>query len=421
MLSSPLSVHLEVTDSCNNLCSHCYGSSWIRSGSKTKPEIIDVARKIVENDLFDVTITGGEPLLIGIERLSKIFQLFNDHDIRFTLNTNGRLLNKETCQFLKQYELGNVLISLHSWIDALHDEIVNIPNAATETKAGIKNALEEGLSVTVNQVIDNRNIDTMYSSSKELENIGVHLLSFTRALSPLDVDYHIEMVDAVRFLDEFIRCKEKLNIPVVSLLPIPFCADSRVKDLKGKLRCSGGISTAVVSCYGDVRFCPHDTQVWGNVFQEDLESIWKQIVRWRNGISVPSECVACSFVADCGGGCRVASKLCFNDYRAKDPWARNTVTNYRRKVIFDEFDPDSLYILLSDIRWRKENEYFLLHYKNGNLLVNFDGVKFLESLPQKFIPNELLGANSKNREMQFEYLKILYNSGLLVKAMNSWE
>lgn len=418
MLSKPFAVQLEVTDSCNNLCGLCYASSWVRPNNKAKPEILEIARKIVENDLFDVIITGGEPLLLGIENLIKILKLFSDHNIHATVNTNGRLLDKKTCRLLKQYGLRGVLVSLHSWIDDLHDEIVNVPGAAVETKAGIKNALEAGLQVGVNQVIDSRNIATMFYSSQELQSMGVHGLSFTRTISPLNVDHRMEMIEAVRFIDELINCERKLTIPVGSLTPIPFCVDPRVKDLKKKIQCMGGKSVAAISCYGDVRFCPLDPNIWGNVFQEDFGAIWKLIASWRENLKVPSQCAACSFVADCGGGCRVASKRYFDDYKAKDPWARDAVTNYRRKVVSKEFDPDGLYLKLSDIRWRQEDESFLLHSGGVSMLVNSDGVKFLEILPPQFVPSQLLTTTSESREKQLEYLRALYNNGMIVKAAN---
>lgn len=423
VFNRPFGLHFEVTDSCNNRCPHCYGSSWIQPGKRAKraqrakPHIIEVARHIVANDLFDVVITGGEPLLLGINRLSEICRLFSDNHIEYSLNSNGRLLTRETCKKLSNCGLKNLLISLHSWVDATHDEIVNASQAASETKAGIRNALDEGLHVVVNQVIDSRNIDTMYMSAAELEKMGVHQISFTRTLSPLGADYNVEMIDAPRFLDEFIKCQEHLKIAAVSLLPIPFCADPRVKDLSRKLCCSGGVSTAVLSCYGDVRFCPHDTQVWGNVLQEDLGSIWERIVKWRNDIAVPTECTHCSFVLDCRGGCRVASQLCCHDYAGKDPWARQPVTNYRRKVVFDEFDPEDLFVLQPDIRWRKEDEAFLLYSRGGRLLVNADGVEFIKCLPQEFVPRELLSATPENKEKHYDFLRVLYHHGLLDKAV----
>ncbi|WP_454054061.1 radical SAM/SPASM domain-containing protein [Clostridium sp. Marseille-Q7071] len=419
MLTYPLTLHFEVTDHCNNSCPHCYASSWIQSPAKrpakrAKPNIIELARRIVDSDVFDVVITGGEPLILGIDRLSELFKFFNDNNVQYSLNTNGRLLSQATCKELKDAGLQSVLISLHSWVDELHNEIVNAPNAAGETKNGIQNALNQGLRVAVNQVIDNRNIDMMYASSAELERMGVHQISFTRALSPMKVGYKVDTINAARFLDEFLKCKESLTVSVVSLLPIPFCADPRVKDLDVKLSCSGGISSAVLSCYGDVRFCPHDSHVWGNVFEEGFDTIWKRISEWREDLAAPAECNDCSFVVDCRGACRVASKLYSDDYAAMDPWARHSVKNYRRKVLYSEFDPDCSYRLSSDIRWRKENEAFLLYFGADHLLVNLDGVEFIRRLPQEFVPSELLSATEENREAHFQFLNALYHNGLLV-------
>ena len=278
MLTYPLSLHLEATDRCNNACPHCYAANWVKmpdnrakqKDKRTKPNILEIARHIVDSDVFDVIITGGEPLILGINRLDNLFKLFNDSNVQYSLNTNGRLLSRTVCKALKDAGLQRIMISLHSWKNEVHDAIVKVQNAADETKIGIRNAVDEGLRVAVNQVIDKRNIDMAYASSVELEKLGVCQISFTRALSPLGGDYSVDTIPAAAFLDEFIKCKENLTIPVVSLLPIPFCADPRVKDLDMKLVCSGGISSAVISCYGDVRFCPHDSHVWGNVFAESF-------------------------------------------------------------------------------------------------------------------------------------------------------
>jgi len=380
---------------------------------RPKPNINELAQRIADSDVFDVIVTGGEPLILGVDGLSELFKFFNEHNVRYSLNTNGRLLTRAVCKALKDAGLRRVLISLHSWVDELHNEIVRARNAAGETKGGIRNALDEGLRVAVNQVVDSRNIDTMYASSAELERMGVHEISFTRALSPLEVDYKVGTIPAGKFLDEFLKCKENLSIPVVSLLPIPFCADPRVKDLDVKLSCSGGISSAVVSCYGDVRFCPHDSHVWGNILEESLDAIWRRISEWREVISTPAGCEGCAFIADCGGGCRVASKLCCDDYSGRDPWAVKSVKNYRRKVVLRDFDPDSSYRLPSNVRWRKENQGFLLYFDAGHLVVNSDGFDFVRQLPHEFLPNELLDADEGNREAHLRFLRELYQNGLL--------
>lgn len=414
MFSSPATLHFEVTSLCNNFCPHCYGSSWIRTRRKTAPPVADIAKRIAGNNIFDVVVTGGEPLMAGLETLSDVFRIFNESNIQYSLNTNGRLLTPETCAALARAGLKGVLVSLHSWDDALHDAMVNARNAAVETKAGLKNAIAAGLHVTVNQVIGPHNIRTMLETAVALEKMGVHGVSFSRLLSPLDVKYAVGMVDAKQFIDEYIKCRNTLAIPVKSLIPIPFCADPRVKDLHEQLNCTGGISTAAISCYGDLRFCPQDTRVWGNVLQEDLSAIWSRIVEWREAIAVPERCKDCAFLPDCRGGCRVAAKICFDDYAACDPWFGNMQQQWLRKVRYHPFKPDTTYLLVPNIRWRKEDDAVLIYCRDKFLLVNGDGLRFVEQLPRRFVPAELDLGTDANRQANLEFLELLYQKGLLV-------
>ena len=149
--------------------------------------------------------------------------------------------------------------------------------------------------------------------------------------------------------------------------------------------------------------------------QKVFFDIWKKITQWREHVSYPAECKDCVFIPDCRGGCRLASKLCFDNYTAKDPWARDPVNNYRRKTVLSDFDPHCSYKLLSDLRWRKENGGFLMYFDTGHLLVNSDGLDFVRQLPQEFVPYEILDTTKENREIQFQFLKGLYHNGLIIK------
>jgi radical SAM protein with 4Fe4S-binding SPASM domain len=381
--------------------------------------MMSTARSIVLNSPFDVTITGGEPLLMGGRHIRDLCELFSENSIDCSLNMNGRLLTPDTCATLAQCGLKGLLISLHSWTDDVHNGIVGCSRAAAETKAGIRNALDAGLPVTVNSVVDGRNVDTLFASAKELQKLGVVHLSFTRALCPLEGTYKCGEIDSARFVDEVIRCQEELRIAVSSLLPLPFCAHPRVKEMKRKLCCSGGVTTAVLSYRGDVRFCPHDTRVWGNIFKEELASIWARMSKWRCDVGIPNECAICAFVEDCRGGCRIAAKVDRDSYRAMDPWATCAVTNYRRVVNIDEFDLDCSYAVASGIRWRPEHSHCLLYCGSGRLLTNPDGVEFVRCLPPSFIPRELLHSSTRNRETQYRFLKDPYCTGLIAKVVGN--
>ena len=65
-LSAPISVHVEVTEACNEKCRHCYNFS--RCDSYV-PKTISIENldytidELVKNNVMHVIITGGEPLL----------------------------------------------------------------------------------------------------------------------------------------------------------------------------------------------------------------------------------------------------------------------------------------------------------------------------------------------------------------------
>lgn len=416
MLKTPATLHFEVTNACNNACRHCYASSWLSKGhANITVDPLDVAEAIVKNDVFDVVITGGEPLMLGIDKLLRIMDFFNKTNTKFSLNTNARLLTENTCRLLKNCNPKGVLVSLHSWDDSLHDEFVGRDGAAEATKKGITNALKNGLRVTVNQVISKENIHTMLDTCLELEKMGVYGVSFTRLISPLGVNYKMDVVGAKDFIDAYETCRERVGIPCKNLIPTPYCADTRVKDLGEPLCCTGGISTAAVSCIGEVRFCPQDSHVWGNLLYEDLTEIWDRIVQWRRETNIPKECQDCVFLPDCKGGCRVASKTYSGDYSALDPWAVGPVTDYERKVIYHPFNPSSTHMIMPNIRYRQKDGEYLLYWQNKFIKVNEDGFQLLQNLPCKFVPRQVLAQDGNNSLILMSFLEDMYKSELIVE------
>ena len=141
---------------CNQKCVHCYAAGQTLSDEKELTtgewkEILDRCRKA---KIPQVTFTGGEPTM-----REDLFELI--HHARWfisRLNTNGIRLTPEYCKRLHEAELDSVQITFYAQDPAVHNRLVGGAHYE-ETLAGIKNALAEGLSVSINTPLCTLNRD----------------------------------------------------------------------------------------------------------------------------------------------------------------------------------------------------------------------------------------------------------------------
>ena len=207
------------------------------------------------------------------------------------------------------------------------------------------------------------------------------------------------------------RCKSNLNISCNSLLPFCYCSDDRVAVEALGLNCSGGIYSAAISSNGDMRLCVHDTQVWGNILNEDLKSIWSRISEWRTEISKN-----CAYLPDCMGGCRVDSKYHTGTYRGMDSWAKKPRKDLVRKTVYYKMEHDIPHLLSPSLRYRKESDGYLIFSNSKSIVVNKDGLELINRLPQKFVPSEIIERGGQNAGLIKAYLEDLYKKMFIIKC-----
>ncbi|MBR6358678.1 MAG: radical SAM protein [Lachnospiraceae bacterium] len=141
---------------CNQCCVHCYAAGQTDSA---EPELTTEQWKKILDSLKEigipqVTFTGGEPTM-----RDDLFELI-DHARWFIsrLNTNGIKLTKEYCKKLHDCELDSVQITFYSHDRETHNRLVG-GDHFDETVSGIENALEAGISLSVNTPLCTLNKD----------------------------------------------------------------------------------------------------------------------------------------------------------------------------------------------------------------------------------------------------------------------
>ena len=154
---------------CNQKCVHCYAAGQVLSDEEELST--DDWKRILDNCraacIPQVTFTGGEPTM-----REDLFELISYARWFISrLNTNGIRLTPDYCKKLREAELDSVQITFYSEDPEIHNRLVGAARYE-ETLAGIKNALAQGLSVSINTPLCTLNRD--YVKTLELlHGLGV--------------------------------------------------------------------------------------------------------------------------------------------------------------------------------------------------------------------------------------------------------
>ncbi|MBQ8227377.1 MAG: radical SAM protein [Clostridia bacterium] len=158
---------------CNQKCKFCYAAGQPKSQTA---ELNTSDWKVIIDKLYKanvpmVTFTGGEPTMR--EDLPQLVA----HAQKFItrLNTNGINLTPELVHELKNAGLDSVQVTLYSHDEAIHNELIGSEHFK-DTINGIKNAVSQGLDISINTPLCRKNADYI-STLKFAKSLGVRFVT----------------------------------------------------------------------------------------------------------------------------------------------------------------------------------------------------------------------------------------------------
>ena len=374
-LSLPLTAQLEITDFCNHRCVHCYN---LDSAVENRPvrkvsdeTVLACAQKLIDNQIFSVIVTGGEPL-VKKELTKKVIRLLKENKTRVSLNSNLTLADDDFIHFLKEQQVG-VLTSCPSNDTDSFSRLTGTNNYPL-FEATIKKLVSVGVRFTVNMVVTKENLHEIRATAEKMKILGCK--SFAATPMGLNVEYPrldlLLTVEEVRnVIADLLWIEKHLKMKVDILEALPKCVFPE-SVLKGKhaflnRKCQAGRTVIAVSCNGDVRPCAHNPYSYGNLLEEELRDIWKKMCDWRSLQYIPEECTDCTWLNRCNGGCRTSAKVYNGDWNKQDMWCTGKLTTLLPKDNL-EFDlkPDTQLQFTTEIRARKEDEKAYLVYNTDD-------------------------------------------------------
>lgn len=325
-LSAPLSVQIEVTDNCNQTCSHCYRACQHIQKSATKhltPEqAVQLVSELARWNVMSVCFTGGEPLMFknavkaGVRKAKEL-------GLSVYCNSNLQLLNAEMAHFFHKNQVG-ILTSLLSSDPDVHDRIIQRPGFHDRLLPKIRLLTDTGVLTSANMVVRKENAHQVYETGRLAHNLGVLRFSATKVAPSPNTKYQNYRATPGQIkesMDALLKLQNDFGMWVEILETYPLCFIQDLDKYQQFVRrnCTAGIFNCSVSPDGTVRPCAHADMTYGSLFERSLQDCWLAMQEWRNGAFLNDTCRSCDYLMQCSGGCRIDAKIFHGDIRGRDP------------------------------------------------------------------------------------------------------
>lgn len=321
-------IAIELNNSCNQDCVFCYNHE-PHSALSTK-SVYTTAKKLLKQlysqaKIFNVTFTGGEPLLE--KRLPEIVLFARMNNSMTTIISNGTLFNDEMLQNLLTVKNDLYQLPIHSADTAIHDKMTALPGSHKKSTETLKILKENGANVVAVIVLTKYNIKGISACLDFITDLGIKTISVNRyniggknvaSYSDIIPD-HQELIKTYKIINDSAK-QNGLNVssnvctPHCLLKPADFphirfgnCASEPLQ------------FPLTVDLKGNLRVCNHSPHVAGNIFKQNIFEILKSdyVTSWNKNI--PKFCADCKHWKVCRGGCRAAAEQIGLDNSHPDP------------------------------------------------------------------------------------------------------
>lgn len=357
-ISAPITVHVEITEKCNERCKHCYNFS---RDEKHKPREISQTHldntvcELKNNKVMHVIITGGEPLL-ALDKTLELAKRCKQHGISTSLNTNLVAATAKNMEAVREAGIEHLLTTLHGHNAEVHDYLASTEGAFDKIVRGIAIAQGAGIRVTVNQIILQPDMQDVYHTGGLVKALGVKKFLANRCIpSPTNTEsgYLVGREGALRMFDDLLRVKRDFDLEVGTCRMVPECLfdePDKYAEFVGR-GCSAGRRHMLLNVDGTAHACVHESRSYGNIHDIGIKGCWDNMHLWRDNELIPNECQDCVRLETCEGGCRMVGYYCEGNIMGKDNLSVGNPT------------PPSY----SEMQSRKEEGFYIVRIKGGQV------------------------------------------------------
>ena len=282
----PDQLSISVTSKCPNKCIHCGAFDLMNQKNEdiSNEKIKEIVNQSIKLGSYLITIDGGEPNLR--KDIHEIIKSINNENIIISMFTSGYNITSEKSLKLKNSGLYSLKISLDSSIEEKHDKIRGRKGSYREVINAIKYSKKAGILTDLYLTISPYNIDELesfYNFGYEQSVDEISLSGIIAIGKWKDHEDEVITKNDIKRIERFHIEKNKLiNGPRISALPYLFG--------KKMFGCFAGQRWMHITNSGNVLPCPYTPIVFGNIYNQNIKEIWKNII---NSDIYKNKCYEC--------------------------------------------------------------------------------------------------------------------------------
>lgn len=308
-MTGPYSVHLDLTNKCNNDCIACWSYSPLVKGKTISNElskkelpytlvknVIDDLKKLGVREIY--LTGGGEPFMHP--KAVEIIEYIKSKDIKCDMSTNLSLINKEIIRKLINAKVDHINCSI--WAGSAETYEKCHPNKDKKMFYQIKNTLKLFFElknknktkkpiITLYNVISSYNYKDILKMIELAHEVKADAIEFTPAdIVPgytdkliLNIKQKKKTIELIKKSEEKIidfqkKYNHKLIIRNLDLFKKRISNDEHGlydKSIIGKIPCYAGYSFLRILANGEVNSCLKSGRIpVGNIYEKNIKKIW---------------------------------------------------------------------------------------------------------------------------------------------------
>lgn len=320
-LNAPLHIHWEITNKCNFNCIQCYQQNDKVRDNLSDRDLMNIAKKIVDAGVFQVSVSGGEPFLV--KNIVEILTYLKENNVDLVVCSNGSYLKDEHIDVMKNYKIP-IQISLDSSFEEKNNKIRGNEQAFSLAISCIKKLINNNIEVSLAFCATKYNYLDIEGVTELCFKLGIQRLVIGEVLPVYGGFNYENLLFEEETYAEFLRCikilQEKYsNIDIFVNSEWGFL----YSDICGHAPCTALDRDFAILHNGYVTPCPfirNPNYFLGNLLKMDVSTIWK---KGKETAFYKAKHLGCSdkckYYISCLGGCKAQLANTNGQIERKDP------------------------------------------------------------------------------------------------------